>query len=344
MPDLSLIICSRNDGYMGNSLWRLQTVINLTALNVKRAGSQLDVEIIVVDWGSTTPLRESLRLSDTASGMTRFIEVPSAIVGQVEGDSKFAEVLALNVAVRKSRGLFVGRIDNDTIVGKNFVADFGDLLAGRSELREDPTKCVMFVRRRSVAYRFASVSPSVRAVDALIRWFGHWLPVERLFPFYRSPVGIFLMSRELWDQCRGYDEHLLYWGWMEADLALRANMNSGVTVLDLGDMWGVDLYHLEHYDPSTPRQTPRKVNPEVRPVAICPNADDWGLMRFADEMSERCGPSRGVQVGSSVLDVVRAISALRRCASSRDFWRPLRTRGFGRHIRRESRRTAAAAN
>ena len=34
---ISLILCSRNDSYMGNSRWRLETSINLALLNAKEA-------------------------------------------------------------------------------------------------------------------------------------------------------------------------------------------------------------------------------------------------------------------------------------------------------------------
>ena len=50
-PLISLILCSRNDSYMGNSRWRLETSINLALLNAKEIGLLDEIEIIVSDLG-----------------------------------------------------------------------------------------------------------------------------------------------------------------------------------------------------------------------------------------------------------------------------------------------------
>ena len=50
-PLISLILCSRNDSYMGNSRWRLETSINLVLLNEKEIGLLDEIEIIVSDLG-----------------------------------------------------------------------------------------------------------------------------------------------------------------------------------------------------------------------------------------------------------------------------------------------------
>ena len=59
---ISLILCSRNDFYMGNSRWRLETSINLALLNAKEANFLDKLEIIISDWGSEIPLSEVLNL------------------------------------------------------------------------------------------------------------------------------------------------------------------------------------------------------------------------------------------------------------------------------------------
>ena len=65
---LSLILCSRNDSYMGNSRWRLEVTLNLALINAKRANFLEDLEIIVSDWGSEIPLRDVLQLVPEAVG------------------------------------------------------------------------------------------------------------------------------------------------------------------------------------------------------------------------------------------------------------------------------------
>jgi hypothetical protein len=57
-PSLSLILCSRNDNYAGNSVWRLQTAVNYLARHVEELKLESVVEVIVTEWGSHTPLRQ----------------------------------------------------------------------------------------------------------------------------------------------------------------------------------------------------------------------------------------------------------------------------------------------
>src|SRR5262245_26804950 len=112
---LSLILCSRNDNYMGDSRWRLETTLNYVADQVKALGRTKDVEVLVVDWGSAIPLRDVLRLTPEATGIVSFIWIPPEIARPLQKDSPFPEVLALNAAARRAKGTFVGRIDQDTL-------------------------------------------------------------------------------------------------------------------------------------------------------------------------------------------------------------------------------------
>jgi len=62
---LSIIISTRNDSYGGNSVWRLETALNFFAKNAKDLDILHQVEIIVADWGSQSPIRKELKLIQT---------------------------------------------------------------------------------------------------------------------------------------------------------------------------------------------------------------------------------------------------------------------------------------
>ena len=69
-PLLSLVLCSRNDNFQGNSLWRLETTLNHVARQAAEMGRLADLEVVVADWGSEEPLRDAVRLSDEGVLMT----------------------------------------------------------------------------------------------------------------------------------------------------------------------------------------------------------------------------------------------------------------------------------
>ena len=283
---LSLILCSRNDSYMGNSGWRLETSINLSLIHAKEANFLDKLEIIISDWGSETPLFDVLDLIPEAKSRVKFVYIPPDKAKIQQKDSKFPEVIALNAAARRASGKYIGRIDNDTIVGRDFFENFNNLLQRKNSLWFDPENAFMFIERRSIPFRFSSQSYPLNYVYDYIQSYGKKLVVETArtwgFPFWWSPVGIMIFHKKIWVSCRGYDETLIYWGWMEGDIALRLNQKH--LLIDFKDCIGNDLYHLEHYPSLTAYKdrngpaTPRKKNePKFSGLKYQVNSPGWGV-------------------------------------------------------------------
>jgi hypothetical protein len=281
-PVLSVILCSRNDSYRGNSRWRLQTTLNYLGAGVRALGRQSDVEVLVTDWGSETPLSEAVELGPAAAAITSFVLVPPATARALQRDSPFPEVLALNAAARRAGGQFIGRIDQDTLVGTRFLQAFFDLHEGRRALGVPLHDALLFANRRNIPYRLAVTSPPFRHLETLVRRWGRLLPadVPAERPFWTYEVGIWLAHRRLWQACGGYDETMIYFNWMETDMIWRLSQTH--PIVDLGPIVNHDFYHLGHYSRFLPREPgKRRRNPPVdltlRPGALNPNGDAWGL-------------------------------------------------------------------
>jgi hypothetical protein len=161
---LSLILCSRNDQYMGNSRWRLQTALNYVAQKIHELSREKNVELLVSDWGSKTPLREVLKLSSVAAKMVSFISTPPTIAQMVQKDSPFSDALALNTVARRAAGEYIGRIDQDTLVGERFLEYFFALYEGRQKLGTPLASAILFANQRMVPYRYIVRCPSLWAV------------------------------------------------------------------------------------------------------------------------------------------------------------------------------------
>jgi hypothetical protein len=284
---------------MGNSRWRLQTTLNYLAENVHVLGREEDVEILVTDWGSDVPLREVLLLSPAAARIVSFIQIPPEIARDLQKDSPFAEVLALNAAARRAGGEYIGRIDQDTLVGRRFLEYFFDLYDGRQQLDVPLASALLFANQRMVPYRFCVRYPSFWAVEEFISGFGKFFKIEitSLRPFYAHGVGIWLAHRDLWHECGGYDERLIYMNDMEINMIGR--LMSRYEIVNLGRLVNYDFHHMEHYHPLKLRSssTHRKVNPEhlfARTDILHPNGPDWGLVRFP---LEKLPYSRGTNEG-----------------------------------------------
>jgi|CXWL01.1.fsa_nt_gi hypothetical protein len=282
---LSMVLGSRNDAYMGNSRWRLNTALNYVAKQAEELGRLEDVEVIVTDWGSEIPLQEALLLSPAAARIVSFLAVPPGIARELQKDSPFPEVLTVNAAARRARGQYIGRIDQDTLVGKRFLATFFELHEGRGKLEVPLSSALLFANQRMVPYRFAVRCPSLWAVEKFIGSYGRRLKIEMSArrPFYKHGVGIWLVHRNLWDECGGYDERMIYANFQEMNMIAR--LMATHEMVNLGKLVDYDFYHIEHYHSLEPRHSARyrKVNPGnrfARPESMHPNGPDWGLAQY----------------------------------------------------------------
>ena len=144
----------------------------------------------------------------------------------------------------------------------------------------------LFVERRSVPYRISRLSLPLSQIDWFIKTFSKFFKVESATDwgkeFWHSPVGIMMFHRDIWHSTNGYDERLIYWGWMEGDLALRLGQHH--KVVEFSNYVGHDLYHLEHYSNLVEYKdrngaaTPRKKNePKYENLNYRENSASWGL-------------------------------------------------------------------
>jgi hypothetical protein len=282
MTLLSLVLCSRNDDFQGDPRWRLETTLNHVARQASLLGRLDDVELVVTDWGSEVPLCEVVRLTGEAARITRFVTVGLELAGAKQRDSRFAEVFALNAAARRSHGDYIGRIDQDTLVGHRFLRWFFDAVdLGTPGFPLDAT--VMIANRRRIPYHFACRRPPFAVVERGVELLDRRLPrMERPLSdrYWECYVGILLMHRRLWEACGGYDESFIYYSYMEFDLFLRLRMR--YTGADLGPIVGDDFHHLDHVPSWLTWQTHRRVenprrSPDDPPVEFAPNGPHWGL-------------------------------------------------------------------
>jgi hypothetical protein len=240
----------------------------------------------VADWGSETPLDQVVRLTEAASRLVSFLWIPPDVASTLQRDSPFPEVLALNAAARRAKGEYIGRIDQDTLVGGRFLRTFFDLAEGRDPRGTALASSLWYANRRSIPYRFGVRCPPLEHVDRLVRLFGSWLPVGRVGsrPFWTYWVGIWLAHRDIWQEARGFDERLIYYNWMEVEMIRRLKRRYEV-IVDLGAMIDYDFYHLEHVAPGTrPGTRHARKNTDLdwnaEPQTVDVNNELWGLAEY----------------------------------------------------------------
>ncbi len=125
-PYLSVILTSRNDGYAGGMLPRLQICVD--SLLEQADQHQLELELVLVDWNppaTKAPLKDALDWSKTGCySSVRVIEVPPEVHQQLKFSDKlpFLAHTARNVGIRRARGKFVLVTATDILFSESLIA------------------------------------------------------------------------------------------------------------------------------------------------------------------------------------------------------------------------------
>jgi glycosyltransferase involved in cell wall biosynthesis/ADP-heptose:LPS heptosyltransferase/tetratricopeptide (TPR) repeat protein len=275
-PLISFVTHGRNDGYMGDFLWRLSTCLNKIADGVAAIGRLADVEIVVGDWGSPLePLKKVLKLNEHAQAITRFCTVTKESADRLNRDGIYSYPSAANVPIRRARGKFVFSMDSDAYMPAETARFLLRIAEGHGPESVDLDRSFFWLSRLHIPFGFLTESRTCAELDQFI----HEQPEKlirtakcNLEEFRGGAVAIFA-KRELFESIRGYNESLVYWGWADVDIHHRLTFN--YKPLDLWDFGGL-MYHLEHYPQRGKPVGDRKLNPQEIPIKAVVNGEDWG--------------------------------------------------------------------
>jgi hypothetical protein len=249
-PYISFIIPTRDDDYRPNSLFILQTSLNVLIEQLQR--HRIESEIIVVEWNPPpegSPLAQSLAFSNSTSMVTlRIITVDSHFHYRYKHAKKCSMngAVAPNVGIRRARGSFVLNRVQDCFYSEAILK----LLASRSLSPQSVYRCDRYDVDPAVAdYAIYGTSGLLDACSKMtIRRYSYdavspsWLQAPNL---HTNACGDFLLaSKESWDKIHGYWETPSVQS-LECDgLALHALHASGVRQIILPDECRV--YKLSH--------------------------------------------------------------------------------------------------
>jgi glycosyltransferase involved in cell wall biosynthesis len=290
MPLLTLNVAARNDNYLGDFKWRFNTMLNFLGKSVATIGRQADIEVQVIDWNSEVPLHRALTLCPEAAAITRFIVVPPEIAIPAQRDSKFPIPIAVNVGIRHAGGEFIAGTDSDVLYTPATLLSLFAVLEGR--IPEIPLKTSLMVSvRRHIPYDMVLRQPKLRDLQEYIARNHSLLPHEPAYVGTGVPGAHIMMHRDRWNECRGYDERMIYWGWLDVDLVLRMSQEYSFVYLD---NFGVHPVHLEHYrrrgDDEEIKRLHKLNHPDDMPRFLV-NDENWGLAlhRLAYYRAENVG-------------------------------------------------------
>lgn len=281
----------RNDDYMGNFIWRLQTAMNKIADNLSLLpnGGVQRAEIVLCDWGSETKLIDVLQLTDKCRSVLRYVYVPPDLARRKQDDSPYSSSHASNSAVRRASGKYVLLCDSDNYWLPDTMFKLWDIVNsdrfhgwnGASDF--DMHTTFFWSARYHIPKDFHSACPSPEEIDRYIAENHHLLMRDKPDPHdFGGAANAMLIPRHMWYHCHGLDERMIHWG--ENDIQIHYRLLERYTYGGDLDDHGLKFYHLEHYARidgvrNMGIENPRKANTKLGSLFQV-NDVNWGLGEF----------------------------------------------------------------
>lgn len=264
---LTLVLATKNDMYNSKYTTPLFRLKNSLEQTLQNAGSS-NVEVIVVDYGSDVKVEDVLKIDDDR---IKFIYVDKNEYAKY--DTPFNEVKCINRGAKNASGNFIGRIDQDTIVGKRFFEWFFTSL----DISDDE---FYFSLRRELPPKIYNIKLLKNENDAMFSENCHVTKLSNHFPchrqFWRYAVGILLIPKVAWHNSRGYREDNTKHNNMEHEFIAR--LKNKYNLVNLGKKLNYPFYHIQHEvdDSKNREQNPYQRPRDLAKLPFCINNEDWG--------------------------------------------------------------------
>lgn len=276
---LVTFVCQgRNDDYMGNFRWRLETALNSRIKYLSTLNALDDVEVIVADWGSDRPLYHDLELTQEAKQNIQFLVVPPDIATKHNKGSPFSTSHPLNAIVRRAKGKYIFFCDSDVIIPLDSLAKLIQSMRQGYIQEYNLDDSFFWASKYHVPNDLVKQSLPLELIEQHIEtnWQSYQTEKVDTTNFVGCGVGL-LMKREMWLASSGLHEELVHWGWN--DIEWQKRLASRYRWQDL-ENFGMKMFHLEHYADRTNnfiQQCGKIENPRIVSESFSPNPPDWGL-------------------------------------------------------------------
>ena len=276
LKTVSFIIAGRNDNYLGNFKKRLQLSMNFLAHSAHQAGISHDLELLLVDWNSDTPLLNELNLSEECLKLTRVVEVSTETAERHKqhDEQNFHSTLSYNTGIRRANSKYVFIIPADTIIPHSALQNLYNLLMGQYVLPYSLEQVVFKISRKMIPYlKSPSFDYSVEELDLYLATCSSsfYLSTRPNITAGMASIGT---SKEIWSESGAFDEKLGDWGFSDHEFGLRVEqLYHGLEL----SHYGILFYDLDQNVSSKQIVINRSSNREIYSDKLHVNTKNWGL-------------------------------------------------------------------
>jgi hypothetical protein len=278
---LSIITTGRNDNYCGNFTQRIKWQIEKLCQIIKSKDIK-DVEITVVDWGSS----EKEKLSDVIGlryDFLNWVYVPENITKEIAGDG-FSNSHAWNVGSRKSSGEFYLHTEGDAYITTEAFLRLYEYLKSKSG-----ENLYAWASRYHIPTSIYEDCENLAQIDQQIKiWKDDgkttWQDLLNFTVYNQIDTENFwgggvaqLTASKVYNEVTGVAEVFTKWGWMDNDFHRRVTSKYSFTG-DLEIILGTEFYAFGHHD--IRNGIPWYGHNEQLHCPYIANGPEWGLNNY----------------------------------------------------------------
>ena len=242
-PLISFCTFGKNDDYMPDFLYRLETTINFLCNSIKAIQKEDCFEIIIVDWVSEVPLNQQLNIIECSTKLVKFLYISeNDLINTNFTPDRISPSYAINFAIRRAKGDLIFLMGADTIINNSSIRNLLDLCAdniGSFNIKDS----YLTVGRRHIPWEIISEQPRFEYLEYYIARKGHELRDDFQFLKWGGGAGLIGMHKDIWNSIQGLDEEIIYYGSSDVELFLRAT--NKYEHIELSNS-GICSYHMEH--------------------------------------------------------------------------------------------------
>lgn len=242
-PLISICTFGKNDDYMPDFLYRIETTITFLSQSICNIEKEDLIEIIVVDWASKKPLNQAIRLNDKFRNLVKFLYIKQEDIIHFGEKNISNHSFVQNLAIRRAKGSYIFIFAADTFMNASGFLILFNVLNDSCKTSFDIKQTFYSIGRKHIPWEIISQQPDTNYIKEYIERKGHELLNDHSFLKWGGGAGFLGMHRDLWYSMEGLDEGLEFYG--SADVEIFFRSTNQYEHVELSNS-GICSYHMEH--------------------------------------------------------------------------------------------------
>ena len=160
-PLITFCICGKDDNYVDDFLYRIETTINYICQEIEEIKKGKDFELIIVDWASKKPMHDTLSLNSNLKSSVNFLYITENFLKDSQYNRDNIPICyALNLAIRRASGKFIFVTSADIILNGCSLLALFNICSKEIKTTFTTEKSYFTIGRKHIPWEIISQQPN----------------------------------------------------------------------------------------------------------------------------------------------------------------------------------------